>query len=294
MLPTMQIAPVNRLSDRDLEILQALERCPLTAGQLLKLSRTFKRPFTSERRVRERMQTLTQNNWAWRWLYATAGGGSVNYYTLSRLGYRLLYGKEEITVPRRAFGPVSLAYQHHTRSLADFIVQTAVAAHRAGYSFTGFCRENTINIEIGTDRLFPDCAFKLVSPEGEERSFLVELDNRTERVRSAKEVQSWERKLRLYDAYQDQCPFRFRVLIVTTRSRERLQHILEAARQIQRNPERALFYGVNLETYLTIPDAVTIPCFRDHRGEPVSLVPGPLEAATKPSNQPLVKPVILR
>lgn len=286
--------PLHRLSERDLEILQALERCPLTAGQLLKLSQTFKRPFTTERRVRERLQTLTQNKLTWRWLYATAGAGSVNYYTLSRLAYRVVYGRDELVLPRRSFGPVSLAHQYHSRSLADFIVHTAVAAHRAAYSFTGFCRENTVNVEVGRDRLYPDCAFKLVSPEGEERNFLVELDNRTERVRSGKEVQSWERKIRLFDAYADQCGFRFRVLVVTTRSQERVRNILETARQLQRNPDRALFYGVNLETYLTIPDAVTIPCFRNHLGEPVSLVPGPLDTSSRTSNSPLVKAPILR
>ena len=42
------------LTARDLEILTALDRCPLTAEQLLKLSQIFAAPFTSERRVRER------------------------------------------------------------------------------------------------------------------------------------------------------------------------------------------------------------------------------------------------
>ena len=82
------------LTTRDLEVLQALDRCPLTAEQLLKLSTTFSQPFTDERKVRARMQTLAEAGRVHRWRYAIAGRGSLQYYTLSRLGYKLLYGPD--------------------------------------------------------------------------------------------------------------------------------------------------------------------------------------------------------
>jgi len=57
--------PTRRiLTGRDLEVLQAFDRTPLTAGQMLALSRTFVHPFGSERMVRERLQALGSVGWA--------------------------------------------------------------------------------------------------------------------------------------------------------------------------------------------------------------------------------------
>src|ERR1043166_6261730 len=79
------------LTARDLDILSALDHCPLTALQLLTLSQTFVRPFTGERRVRERLQVLCTAGRTRRWQYATAGTGAPGYYTLTPLGYELLH-----------------------------------------------------------------------------------------------------------------------------------------------------------------------------------------------------------
>src|SRR6266436_2444412 len=117
------------LTARDLEILTALDRCPLTAEQLLTLSQIFAVPFTSERRVRERLQQLVAAGRVRRWLYATAGRGALGYYTLSRLGHLLLRADEEAAAAKRAFGPVGIARQFHTLRLADFIVHAATSSH---------------------------------------------------------------------------------------------------------------------------------------------------------------------
>ena len=42
----------------------------------------------------------------------------------------------------------------------------------------------------------------------------------------------------------------FRVLVVTTRSRKRLDHIQAVATEHARNPQRSLFYVVHLDDYL--------------------------------------------
>ena len=126
--------------------------------------------------------------------------------------------------------------QHHTQCLADFVVQTAVAAHRSGVDFTGFYRENTLCLRVGDDCLYPDTAFQLVEPDGSEFGFFTEIDAGTERIASPKDVESWERKIRLYDRLQDQNPKRFRVLIVSTRSRERVRHILDLAGTLTAKP----------------------------------------------------------
>src|SRR5262245_54290598 len=104
--PMASTAPLRLLTSRDLEVLASFDHCPLTARQLLKLSRTFAQPFPNERRVRDRLQALSAVGRVRRWQYATAGRGAPNYYTLSPLGYRLLHGDGAIPPTKRAFGPV--------------------------------------------------------------------------------------------------------------------------------------------------------------------------------------------
>ena len=281
-------APIRLLTCRDLEILLSLDRCPLTASQLLKISQTFALPFGSEKRVRERLFQLCDAGRVCRWQYATAGQGAPNYYTLSRLGFRILHGDEAIPPTKRLFEPVGLSKQMHTQSLADFIVHTAVSAHRIGMQFTGFYRENTLRLQVGEEALFPDCGYLLTEPGKQELNFFVEIDGGTERVRSERDAESWQKKIRFYDRFQDTQPTRFRVLILTTRSGERLQHILDAAANLVTNKQRSLFYGVSLPEYLAQAEPLLSACFRDHRGEPVAVVP------QRTPNKPALSPLPIR
>jgi hypothetical protein len=268
--------PQRQLTDRDTEILLALDRCPLTVRQLMKLSESFNSAaFASLRSVQDRLHKLHAAGWVRGWRYATTGcGGAPEYYKLSLLGYRLLYGHQAIPPTKRYLAEIGLAHHHHTLSLSEFIVHTAVAAYRRGIRMVNFYRENTLRLAVGDEALFPDCVFELASPAGPTFNFLVELDNGTERVRSQKDTESWQRKIRLYDGLQNESyPHRFRVLVVTTRSGDRLRHILDAAAAGMHNPRRTLFYGVDLPDYLAEPGAVCAPCFRDHRGLPVVLMP---------------------
>jgi len=266
--------PTPRLTPRDVEILVGLARCPLTILQLLTLSQTFTPPFTTARRLRERMQALVESGRVQRYTYLTAGRGALSYYTLSRLGYRLIHGHKAALPPASAFGPVAVARQHHTQALADFVVHTAVAAHGSGIAFTGFYGENRLRLAVGADILFPDCAFQLVPPGAMPFRFFVELDNSTERVRSAEDLaDSWQRKLRLYNALQDGSPQRFRLLIVSTARGERLPHILSLAAEVNRNPKRALVYGIRLPEYLETADALQARCFLNHWHKRCALLP---------------------
>lgn len=264
--------PRTVLTERDLEILAALDRSPLTIEQLLKVSRAFPEPFASESRVRGRLQALRQAGWVRRWQYATVSrGGAPDYYKLTLAGYRLLYGPEFEPLTKRAFAEVGLAHQHHTRSLADFIVHTVVCSHARGLPVVDFCRENTLQLKIGEEYLFPDCAFRIRLPD-QQFNFVVELDNGTERVRSQKDTDSWERKIRLYEAYQDQAASRFRLLIVSTRSRARAEYIRHTAASLTRHPDRRLFLSVHLDDYIAETDAVCRPCFTDHRGIAAAMI----------------------
>lgn len=266
----------RHLTARDEEVLLALDRCPLTVQQLLKLSQTFRgSPFTSVRSVQDRLQKLREAGWVNKWVYATAGRcGAPDYYKPTLLGYRLLYGRDASAPTKRAFTEVGLAHQHHTHCLADFIVHTLVSAHRVRVCVANYSREHSLQFVLGGECLSPDCAFDLRTPWGQQFSFFVELDNATERIRSDKDTESWQRKTRLYEQLQNQRhPQRFRVLVVATRSHERLRNILTLAADIAHNPHRSLFYGVVLQDFLAEPNPLHHPCLLDHRLMKVPLIP---------------------
>ncbi len=256
----------------------ALDRCPLTARQLLKLSGTFKPPFTTERRVRERLQQLRRVGWVCSWQYATtSNGGSPHYWKLTRNGFRLFYGSDTALPNRRQFKEIGISHHHHTLSLADFLVQAFVAAHQLGIEVRYFARENSLRMEAAGSVLYPDCAFQLFTPGGRAFNFVVELDNGTERIRSPQDIESIERKLRGYDLHQSSTPSfdhgRFVVLFVTTRSSDRLTHILQAAARIMRNPKRTLFLGVTLSAFLNYATPLTAPLFLSPTGREQRLIP---------------------
>jgi len=273
------------LTDRDREILLALNRTPLTAFQLLKLSETFTGSFTSERYVRQRMQALHDAGWVKRWRYATASRGALNYYKITREGFTLLNGPKAPVPSRRFFKPVSLGLQEHTRALADFIVHTLVSAKRSGIDVTYFRREQEVVLKLGSERQLPDCVFQLKTGTNRAFNFLVELDNGTEPVCSKKERESWQKKISFYDRYRDVAAGPFRVLIIVTKEGNRLAHILETARRSVGNPYRSLFYGVSLAQYLSEADVLFSSCFQNHHLRRISLIPSALQKA--PRNSPI-------
>ncbi len=264
----------SHVTPRDLDLLRALEFSPLTARQLLKLSATFPVPFTAERKARARLQRLTAAGQVRRWpLMAIAGrGGPANTYNLTLEGYRLLHGLEATRPSKRAFSPVGIAHQLHTHALGDFLVHTLVLAHRNGITLGGHYRENAIRLTAGSEAVSPDTSFQLQAAEASPLSFFVELDTGSERLQSQKAVESWQRKIRVYEAVQDEVPHRFRVLVVCTGSRERMNRILALAATLARNPGRRLFYAVHLNDYLAAESLLTAS-FTDHRGGRVALIP---------------------
>lgn len=286
--------PRRLLTPRDVEILAALDRTPLTGKQLLKISRMFALPFGSERMVRERLHALCVAGWVRADHYAVASrGSSPKYYQLTRTGYAILYGASAAPPTRRYFAPVSVARQFHTRCLADFLVHTIVAAHRANATFTAFYRENTLRLDVASEAIFPDAAFHLLTGDGLTWSYFVELDNGTERLRSRQDADSWQRKIRLYEQHLDDCGRRFRVLVVTTRCGQRGQRILDLAAGNMRHPQRALFYSVSLDDYLQYDHPIRDSCFRDQRGLRASLLPLVSPSSSWPSlSQPAAAPLV--
>ena len=172
-------SPVTLVTPRDRDLLAALERCPLTIQQLLRLSVTFAYPFTTERRVQERLQRLTAVGRVHRWLYATAGQGMLSYFTVSPLGFRLLHPECETLPGRGLCHEVGIARQAHTHALAEVLVSLFVAAKAAGVTIEDFHRENVLRLTHAGESLYPDAAFALRSPSGECYRFFLELDNAT-------------------------------------------------------------------------------------------------------------------
>ncbi len=257
-------------------MLRALDYAPLTARQIEKLSMTWATPFNATRLVRERLQRLSEAKLLTTHRYAILDRGQPeNYYVLSRRGYQLLHGPDSQPPTKGYFSPAGLGRQPHQRAVSDFVVHTACGAFRSGAHFTDFYRENTIRLTADGLTLFPDASFTLVTRDGKSLRFFAEIDNGTERIRSQKDADSIERKIRIYDAVQDQDPRdRFRVLFISGQnSRGRLDHILKTAMSVARNPSRTLFYGITLMEYLTTTFSVTSPVFTDHRGGRQSLVP---------------------
>lgn len=284
LMPTTAIPA--QYTPRDVEILRALARCPLSAEQLLRLSATFAQPFTAIRRVRRRLYVLALAGWVQRWQYATTSRGAQNYYKLSPAGFRLLNGPKTPLPSRSYFRAVSLGLQEHTRALADFIVHTLISAQTASIPVLTFHRENELRLEMGDEMLVPDCAFHLRTEAGEMLRFCVEIDNGTEPLFSARERDSWQRKIRFYERYQDGLPLRFRVVVVTTKSDHRHLAILRAAFHQVRNPQRRLLYAAPLAAYLAASHGVLAPCFLDHTHRPCALVPRSRKPATTPAAIP--------
>ena len=70
----------------------------------------------------------------------------MNYYRLSREGYRLLHGTEVALPHNRFFAAVPLARLQHTVTLAEVIVHTMVSAHRHRVRISRFYRENALKL----------------------------------------------------------------------------------------------------------------------------------------------------
>lgn len=283
--------PTPRLTERDLDLFAGLAHAPLTVRQILKLSEAFVAPFTTERRLQDRLQTLGAAGYVRRWPYATTGQGRLYYHRLSPTAYRVLYGHSEPLPHPRAFGPVGIARHEHTFALAEFLVQTHVAAHRSGILVTKIFSENQLCLTAGEAQLYPDLPLMLRTPDRHEFTFYTEIDMGSERIHSVQNVESWERKIRFYEALADTSPDRFRVLAVTRKGTERLEHILAAASALARYPNRCLLYGIALPAYLAAPAALTAPCFRDHQGRPVSLIPQYLQSALPPLRPAVTTPL---
>ena len=276
------------IGPRDVEMLIALDRTPLTPAQLCRLSETFSAPFGDEHNLRRRLRLLANAGLVRSWPYAIVNEGrSPRYFKLSRDGYRLVYGADAVLPRRRYFEEISHGHHHHTNALAEVIIQIVTTGFRRGIRLQHFGRENSVRLEANGFTMFPDSVFQLAAPCGRRFNFVVELDNGTERVRTQQDVESIERKLRAYDAHQSQFaaddPRRYLVLFVTTRSETRVQNILNRAGEVMSNQQRTVFLACGTNS-LAFADPFDDACFTDHRGLHRTLIPRFASEQKKPTS----------
>ncbi|QDT43469.1 hypothetical protein Pan241w_35700 [Gimesia alba] len=280
--------PSYQPTPRDTELLRVIELLSPTAEQIFQWSQTFEKPITPFSDIgdlRTRLKKLHAAGLVRRWRLAIESQGvAPYYYKLSLEGHRTLYGKGAKPKRSRSFSAIGLSLHTHTKALADFIVHTKVAAHRVGASLTDAYSENEYCISVDEESLKFDGRFTLLKSDVR-RAYQVELDCSTESNLSAQSTDSIARKIRILDAYDAQFedardPQRAITLFVCNRSPERVRHILETARNLVRNPNRSLIYGIYLPDYLATADSLTTACFLNHREEPVALWPEKVSQAT--------------
>jgi hypothetical protein len=256
---------------RDQQIHEALALTPLDTQQLLRLSQTFDQPFTSDRKLRERMQEHTAAGWLHTFTYATPTAGQLNYYRLSQDGFRLLHGPGGPLPKRSAFREVSPALQRHTRHLADVIVQTNVHAHRLGIQILSQLGENKLPLTLGDRTQKPDYSFRLVTRD-DVFTFYDEMDESTEPIMSTKQRESLEAKIRFHEDYQNATGERYRVRVFFAKVSARMAQFVNLARK-HSTRQRVIFYVAFLEDYLKHGSSFTSPMFLDHYSRLQSLVP---------------------
>jgi hypothetical protein len=151
------------LSARDQSLLRLLARTPMTTTLLLKASETFAgEPFHDERRVRERLQTLSKSRLI-RAFPATHGvGGPVNWYKLTPEGFRSVRGVEAALPHRSRFEATPPSRFQHTQTLAEVIVHSLVAAHRDRCTIPFFQGDGEARIDVAAHTFYPDCFFQFV------------------------------------------------------------------------------------------------------------------------------------
>jgi hypothetical protein len=259
-----------KIGPRDVDLFTALDRCPMTASQLCRLSETFSTRFPAEDNLRRRLRKFAAAGLVNKFPYAIGSEGRTpNYYKLTKEGYRLLYGIDAALPKRRYFAAISPGHHHHTNSLAEVIVHLCVTARRNNCRILHFARENSVKLTADLFTLYPDAAFVIERSDGRRFSFVLEFDNGTERVRSKQDVESIERKLRGYVAHQARYKAhdsgRYLVLFITTRSKQRLKYVMEMADEVMSQKSRRVFLGCSLQSFVSA-DSFEEAVFVDHRG----------------------------
>ncbi len=262
------------------DLLRLLELTPATAADLLAASDSFGTPeepgrFADLRRVREKLAALVAADLVTFEEYALGRRRTMNFYQLSRTGYRYLHGGDPPESYRRRFDRITPTQREHTYDLSRLITHAVACAHRRGIRLEWAMLENTYTIAAPPHRTKPD--FSVVfGHSGMRFNTFWERDRHTESIDSPA-ANSVRNKILAYEAYYDLLIERWRRgdfpgrrprlrVPFWTDTMERAEHILHTASQLARDPRRLLVYATTLDAFINDTDALMQPLFLDHRG----------------------------
>lgn len=262
------------------DLLRLLELTPATAAEILAASVSFgtvEEPgeFSDVRRVREKLESLVAAGLVVFYEYALGGRRMVNFYQLSRDGYRFLHAGDPPESHRRRFGDIAPTQREHMYDLSRLITHSLAAAHRRGIRLSWAQPENTYTIEASQYKTKPDFSVVFTHSDAAFNTFW-ERDRHTESLDSLT-PNSVRNKILTYEAYADLLVARwkggafggrrprFRVPFFTD-SMARAENILYLASQIARDPKRRLVYATTMDLFLNEQDALMQPVFLDHHG----------------------------
>ena len=267
-----------QLTHRDEQTLLALQKLPLTGKQLFQLSETFPVPFSSERVLRRRMQRLAEEGMARRFFYAfPTNGRNPAYWRLTRASFRLLNGLTgQDPLPRKSFfSPMGVRLHFHNHAVAQVVVRLLVDAHRNSIEIEDLQIETSLAVMDG-EQIVPDATLVLRTSEGKHFRFYLELDTGSARVSTLQKLPtSIQKKLEFYERYRRSNNDSFRVLFVTTSSKQRALNILRFGAGLINNYSSQSIYASFFPELLAAKDSVTERAFLNHRLEPIQLVRKP-------------------
>lgn len=270
-----------------LDILRFLELTPAAARQIMHASVSFGGPddpgeFDNVRDVRKKMESLVEGDLVTLRTYAVGGHPPMNFYQLSRAGYRFLHQADPPTGYRVRVDDVAPTQREHMYGLSRVIAHIVRCAARCGARITWAKAENTYEICVGGLRTKPDFPHVLMHSGRRINSFW-EDDRGTEPIDSPAKS-SVRNKIVVYEAYYDWLIDRWKTgqfgklprprirVPFTTTTMDRAEHILYIASQLARNPERLLVYACSSDSFLNEPRALTNPIFYDHHGNAQAIV----------------------
>ena len=108
--------------------------------------------------------------------------------------------------------------------------------------------------------------------------FFFELDTATERIATKQKLpSSIQKKLEFYERYRQKFGNCFRVLFVTTSSKQRAENILAFSQAMTNNIAASMVYAAFVADLRKHDDWLTQPVFQNHHLQRVPLIPSRLD-----------------
>ena len=201
-------------------------------------------------------------------------GRNPAYWRLTRRSYRLINGLSGCDpLPRRSFfSPMGVSLHFHSHHLADVVVKLLIQAQLNGLEVAELSVETSLLLD-DEHWLVPDATLSLFAPDGRQYRFFIELDTASERVSTQQRIpSSIQKKLFFYERYRQSNTNPFRVLFVTTSSKQRALNILRFGSKLTNNRAAQSVYTAHFPDVMNADDCLQQKVFRNFRLEAIPLV----------------------